>query len=399
MIKISGRSQRPFRCFPAALARGLSCAALILTLAMLFPMANAITAGSVSTDQPLLWLKAGLYEKVEAYYAGAQRNYQNGQISDEQLYSEFRKLYEDEPGNSRYFDQWVTTYPKSYSARLARGAYLYRMAWAVRGEEFINKTPVEKIQQMERYLDLATPDLRASLTMTAKPYLSALYLLNVSILGGPADERRQWLDLGTEFDPKNVLLRKRYMFSLQPKWGGSMDEMQEFVDECVRAHVAPDTITALKLTMATAATESMTEATSAAERFARWGEVLQLSKTLGTTAEPKQLAAYARAAWDLHRREDTDRALAQLAAIDVSDAWALEQMGWIYAKEGRMAEAWPVLQKSASKNDAYSQFTVGKTLIQGCPEIKLAPDRAGGMVWIHRAADQGFAEAVAFLKQ
>jgi hypothetical protein len=108
------------------------------------------------------------------------------------------------------------------------------------------------------------------------------------------------------------------------------------------------------------------------------------------------LAGYARNAWELNRRGDADRSLAKLAQLDVNDAWTLSQMGWIYVHEKRMAEGWEVLKKAATLNDAWSQFAVGKTLIQGCPEINLPADRHAGLAWIQRAADQGFAEAISF---
>ena len=78
------------------------------------------------------------------------------------------------------------------------------MAWATRGDGLLKDTPLEKIEQMEKYLNLASSDLRDSLAMTARPYLSALYLLNVNILDGSAHERRHWFDRGTEIDPKNA---------------------------------------------------------------------------------------------------------------------------------------------------------------------------------------------------
>jgi TPR repeat protein len=65
--------------------------------------------------------------------------------------------------------------------------------------------------------------------------------------------------------------------------------------------------------------------------------------------------------------------------------------------EQRMAEGWEVLRKAAVLNDAWSQFAVGKTLILGCPEINLPADRRTGLAWMKRSADQGFAEAIAFL--
>ena len=83
--------------------------------------------------------------------------------------------------------------------------------------------------------------------------------------------------------------------------------------------------------------------------------------------------------------------------MPVDEAWALSQMGWIYAQQHRDAEAWPFLVKAAELNDAWAQFAVGKTTYLGCPDIKLPANRSAGLGWIQRSADQHFAEAEAFL--
>jgi hypothetical protein len=91
--------------------------------------------------------------------------------------------------------------------------------------------------------------------------------------------------------------------------------------------------------------------------------------------------------------------LQQLARRDVDEGWILAQIGWIYVEEGRMAEAWPALQKAALLNEPWAQFSVGKTTYQGCADINLPANSSVGLVWIRRSADQGFAEAKAFLLQ
>jgi len=62
-----------------------------------------------------------------------------------------------------------------------------------------------------------------------------------------------------------------------------------------------------------------------------------------------------------------------------------------------MSESWPALLKSAQLGDSWSEFVVGKTLIDGCADIHLAPNRAAGLRWIERAANQGFGAAAAYL--
>jgi hypothetical protein len=368
-------------------------------LVLLIPvLASAASTGAwVPDSQQLTWLKSANYGALQQYLAGLQDAYESGQISDRQLYQGFRTLYQDDVANAAYFDHWVQALPTSYAARVARGAYYYRMGLAMRGDDIIDNTPPERLGRMKDYLELSRPDLLASLKLTGKPYLSTLYLLDVELLDGFPPARRHWLDVGTSIDPGNSLLRVRYMVSLEPRWGGSFDQMRAFIDECARQKVTDVTMAGLKLSLSEQLAEAKAPTASPSEMLGRWDEVIQLSQAAGEPLPPRALAGYARSAWDLNRRADADRTLAQLAQMDVDDAWALSQMGFIYVKEQRMREGWTVLKKAATLNDAWSQFAVGKTLIQGCPEINLPADRRAGLVWIQRSANQGFAEARQFL--
>ncbi|HEY2676216.1 MAG TPA: DUF4034 domain-containing protein [Steroidobacteraceae bacterium] len=366
-----------------------------IALALAPPQARGVPG--IADCEQLTWLKSGDFKALEGYFSGLQQSYEAGQIPDEKLYQGFRTLYQDDVANAYYFDEWIEAQPYSYAAHLARGAYYYRMAWSARGEAFIQNTKPEQIYAMRSYLAKAREDLMDSFKMTAKPYLSALYMLNVDMLDGGADGRRHWLDLGTSIDPNNQLLRRRYMFSLQPKWGGSFAKMRAFIDECIKAKVSESMVAELKLTVAYDVAESMPLDTTSSERIDRWNDVIALARAAGQPSPPAALAGVARSAYDLGRREDADRALAQLAKLDINDAWVLSNMGFVYAHEGRMAEAWPAIKKAADLNDAWSQFTVGLTLLQGCPEIHLGVDKKAGLTWIQRSALQGFPEAVAFL--
>jgi hypothetical protein len=374
----------------------LSGFAFVLLALLRSPMAAAIPDATAPVN-PLSLLKSGNYAALDTHYAGQQRRYESGAITDETLYQQFRALYEDSAANEPYFSAWVQSFPKSYVARTARGAYYYRMAWFVRGEDYVQDTPASQLEQMHQYLTKANSDLMASLKMTDKPYLSTLYLLNTSQLSGPPDARRHWLDKGNAIDPANERLRLRYMSTLTPRWGGSYAEMREFLAECERQHLPVRTLAKLDLMIHRDMADVRSQRASPAERYALWGEILRLEHLAGESPSVEAVMRHTRAAWDLGRRKEVDRGLEQLAQMHVEEAWALSQIGWIYAQQHRDAEAWPFLLKAAKLNDAWAQFAVGKTTYLGCPDINLSADRRAGLAWIKRSADQHFAEAEAFL--
>jgi tetratricopeptide (TPR) repeat protein len=354
-------------------------------------------AAAPKVAQPLVWLKSRDFAAVEQHYSQLQREYESGQVSDQQLYGEFRKLYEDSMENAWYFDEWVRSYPSSYSALLARGAYLYRMAWSVRGDMYLTETPRGQLSAMHNYLALARPDLLASLPKTAKPYLSTLYLLNAAILRGSAEERQHWFAQGVAIDPGNTLVRLRYMFSLRPRWGGSYAQMQDFLRSCEAQHLDPVLVARLAMLIHADLAEDAMRAADTAQVFSEWEQVLTLAQRAHEEPSTEALVGYTRAAWDLHRRADADRGLEQLSRRDIDDGWSLARIGWIYTQEHRDKEAWPMLQRAASLSDSWAQFVVGKTTYGGSRELDLPADQAGGLLWIRRAADQCFPDAAMFL--
>jgi len=100
-----------------------------------------LVAADTSPDtQQLQWLHSGDYQAIERHYSTLQLAFERGELTDSQLYGEFRKLYQRNPANSRYFDRWAQHYPSSYAARVAQGAYYYRMAWAARGTNYIRRS-------------------------------------------------------------------------------------------------------------------------------------------------------------------------------------------------------------------------------------------------------------------
>jgi TPR repeat protein len=357
----------------------------------------AATAADADPAQPLSWLKSGDYPALESYYSQQQTRYEAGAIPDDKLYASFRKLYEDSPDNEGSFDRWIAAYPNSYAAVLARGVYLYRMAWAVRGDRYLNDTSSPQIEAMNNYLRRARPDLIASLKLTDKPYLSTLYLFNVAMLNGTSSERAQWYERGTALDPDNTLLRYRYMFSLRPRWGGSYGKMQGFLDQCEKDRVPPRLLARLAMLIHADLAEDAMRRADTQKTFDEWQEVLSLATQAQEEPGTEALIGFTRAAQDLNRPADAQRGLKLLDGRNPEDAWSQGRLGWIYVNAHQDEKAWTFLMRAAEQNDPWAQFVIGHSTYDGLPTLKRAPDQQAGLVWIRRSAAQCFPEAVQFL--
>jgi len=366
----------------------------------------AVRASDAPQHQPqlLTWLKSANYSALDEYLTTLQSQYESGAATEEQLYTGFRQLYEDTPANERYFDAWVQAYPRSYAAHLSRGVYHYRMASFIRGEDYLSNTSDSQINSMITYLDQAHPELLDSMKLTAKPYLSTLYLLDVSRMHGSRGENRHWYEEGVRIDPTNTRVRFRYMDTLRPRWGGSYSDMQAFLEETRKQDPDPKLLARLEILIHSdkaedemqADQDSATQGNSQAV-FDEWKKVVDLSEIAGEQPSNEALAAYMRVAADLHMNADVDRGRALLAKRNIDDGWSLERIAWALIQQHRDAEALPALQKAAELNQPWSQFVLGKTIYEGCPELNIKKDERAGLVWIERSAHLCHPDAVEFL--
>lgn len=361
---------------------------------------NPLLAPDAARPQAqLIWLKTGNYTALEEYYARQQRDYEAGRLSDQSLYDAFRRLYEDSVDNEGSFDRWADAFPSSYAAILSRGAYLYRMAWSARGDRYISQTRASQIDAMNNWLGRAQHDLTASLTMTSKPYLSALYLLNVAGLVGTAAERRHWYEMGIKLDPAASMIRYRYMSTLRPRWGGSYGEMEAFLRQCEEQHLQPALLARLSMLIHADRAEDAMRVSDEGRSFDEWREVIRLARLAGEQPSTEALIGFTRAAQDLNRSAAAASGIALLAdrKPDDTDSWSLAQLGWVYARAHQDVRAWPLLTRAAELNDPWAQWIVGNETYHGEPTLHMTPDREVGLVWIRRAAVQCYPEAVRFL--
>jgi hypothetical protein len=358
---------------------------------------TSVLAESADRAQPVGWLKAGNFAALDEYYSRQQQAYEAGRISDERLYASFRKLCEDSLDSGPSYDRWVQAFPNSYAAVLARGVNFYRMAWAARGVNDLADTPAQQIEGMRNWLARARPELLASLKLTRKPYLSTLYLLDTAMLQGSSEERRRWFEEGMAIDPSNTHVRYRYMFSLRPRWGGSYQQMEDFLAQ-QRAQQAPPALLArLAMLIHADKAEDAMRAGDNQKILDEWQEVLRLAEVAGEQPGTEALIGYTRAAQELNREAEARRGLEQLEDRHPTDLWSQTRLAWIYIQAHEDAKAWPLLLKAAEQNDPWAQWLVGQGTYDGMPTLHKAPDQQAGLLWIRRSAEQCFPDAVQFL--
>jgi hypothetical protein len=137
----------------------------------------------------------------------------------------------------RISSDWLKRAPKSAYANLARASFYGGSAWKARGSGSTSETPRDNFRRMTEFVEQATPLLQAAIA--SKPNLMPAYsiLLDIASLDSRAQLEREAIASGIAQDPACLELANKRMRSLQPRWGGSYEQMLALSAELSR-HVS-----------------------------------------------------------------------------------------------------------------------------------------------------------------
>src|SRR5262249_40724208 len=163
------------------------------------------------------------------------RQYATGEIPDTTLRDRFRVFYPTDPTLAAHYDAWISQFPKSYVAHLARAIYYKKIGMQSRGTEYIKNTTAAQLDGMTNAFRKALADLHTCVNLDPKPTLAYAHAMDISSFSSQGDER-ELEELAAKADPGNTVVRVKYMQHLEPRWGGSWEEMQDFLEESRRAN-------------------------------------------------------------------------------------------------------------------------------------------------------------------
>lgn len=192
--------------------------------------AQQLSEEAVFGEKTYTMLSSKEYGALEQRFRPYLDSYDNKKISAEELAVKF-EVFSMMSGIEPQFDEWVKAYPKSYTARLARGIYFVTDAWKKRGELMGNRTTDAQMRGFRESLKKSQSDLMLSIPLYARPVDSYRYLIRIS-KGLSLGTERNLLDAALKLDPKAYEARSEYFDAITPRWGGDEKLMASFLEEC-----------------------------------------------------------------------------------------------------------------------------------------------------------------------
>lgn len=200
------------------------------TLIVVFLSAVLILVSCSQDEIDLIGLlKAKKYDELELATKRIQVKFDEGDLSDIQLRNIYRQFYNLDEEALNNIQDWKSKFPSSYAAHLITGTYFKKRGLDARGGKYRAETPSENLEKMREDHRIAKQDLYKSLKLTSKPFLSVFHLRDISQYEGDKKTSLDLLELANRMYPGNTLARNRYMRSLMPRWGGSYEQMGNFI--------------------------------------------------------------------------------------------------------------------------------------------------------------------------
>ncbi|HEX7339338.1 MAG TPA: DUF4034 domain-containing protein [Rhodanobacteraceae bacterium] len=126
-------------------------------------------------------------------------------------------------------DAWVKAQPRNVMPLLLRGHYYFRHAWWVRGEDYAGNVSALHLAEFDRQIALAKADFHAVLRLQPDNANASLMLVWMSRQISDLTRRKRVFDAAIARHPDYLPLYRKYLLGLRPQWGGSIDEMKQFV--------------------------------------------------------------------------------------------------------------------------------------------------------------------------
>jgi TPR repeat protein len=212
-------------------------------------------------------------------------------------------------------------------------------------------------------------------------------------LSGDAGDRaaaRRTLDAAIAIDPKNMIVREKYMIYLQTRWGGSVEEMRSFLHECQAAGLADVHLKDL---------EAMVVEDEAWVHRYRDGDVDAAVRDYRRAAKlnPKTscepcgaLNQAGDALVDAKNYAEAIKLYSQVLRQDPNSIHALSGRGFCELQQSQPEAAVADLERAAGMNDAYAQDTLGRMYLVG---TSVPQDRDKAIAWLEKAAAQNYEPA------
>lgn len=170
-----------------------------------------------------------LAAQLEARFAG-HHGVANPDESVHVFFNQFGRLaVRDAATANRITQRWLEVSPDSAHATIARARVLERQGWAARGGDFASETSAEQFAAMAEFFAQAMPLYARAIELDGRLTDSYQGLISIAKNGGYPGLEQVAMEQARAQVPGCQEIAREYLVALQPKWGGSLEQMGDFI--------------------------------------------------------------------------------------------------------------------------------------------------------------------------
>ena len=166
------------------------------------------------------------FEKRSKYY---EKQFLKNPLYESPLFKLYNAIDADSNHLLEKLDKWVKTRP-SYISYAVRGVCKVNLGWIIRGDKYADDTSPENLFGMHLFHEEGKTDLLAAIKLNKRLSPAYCALIGIEMASGNIDSTTNIHDLAVRSIPQSYYVRYDYLKSLYPRWGGSFELMQEYVD-------------------------------------------------------------------------------------------------------------------------------------------------------------------------
>ena len=163
----------------------------------------------------------GLGQRLDAYL---QRHFSDADFGED-IHYVFDQFIRADGEADRISAQWLARQPDGAYANLARASFYQGAAATARGGKYAAQTPRDNLRRMTEFVDKAVPLFERAAELAPRLMPAYTGMLDVATMDSRPELEQRAVALASKQDPACLYMAKERMRALEPRWGGSYEEM------------------------------------------------------------------------------------------------------------------------------------------------------------------------------
>jgi tetratricopeptide (TPR) repeat protein len=166
-----------------------------------------------------------------------QKEYEENYLAEDNLYSAFEVFSKADASFEPILNEWIKQFPSSAAAFTARARYYCACAWEVQRHKWALEKEGKEYEEMERYFSLAQLDIAEALKQDIRSDICYAMRMEIAMASGNEKLANNALAEALKYHPYAYRVRLQYLQMLTPRWGGTYQKMEAFIDSCEKDFV------------------------------------------------------------------------------------------------------------------------------------------------------------------